>query len=109
MNRKALPRLLALFLVAALAVTHLNAQQNIPSHLLNKYNSDELFLDDNEVDVSGTWKGIEVQYDWSGSVITTEYEYTLELQQDGNRVTGQSLIYDKMNDWWATMTLVDLF
>jgi hypothetical protein len=65
---------------------------------LRKYESDELYEDKADHDVSGKWVGTEIQYDETGSFIKVKFDIEFNFVQDGNRVTGTSYIKDKLRN-----------
>lgn len=80
---------------AALCVTGLSFGQKVADHDgLKKYQEFDLYQNTSDLNVEGEWKGTEIQYDRTGSFITAKFEYAFKLEQEGNRVTGTSMIQD---------------
>ena len=75
------------------------AQKKASIAELKKYKELDLYEEKSEMDVSGTWTGIETQYDRSKAFITAKYEYTLTLEQRGNRIEGTSYIVDASGNY----------
>jgi hypothetical protein len=73
---------------------------------VEKYTTDQLYVADADVmDVSGKWVGTEIQYDNTKSFIKVKFHVVLELEQEGNRVTGTSYIKDKRHNDFGHMKL----
>ncbi len=51
------------------------------------------------VDISGTWVGTRMQYDWAKLNYIQTFDYIFELEQDGNVITGTSFIDNPNGDF----------
>lgn len=52
-----------------------------------------------DTDISGTWVGTRMQYDWSQLNYIATFDYIFELEQDGNLITGSSFIENTNGDY----------
>ncbi|MCI5057595.1 MAG: T9SS type A sorting domain-containing protein [Flavobacteriales bacterium] len=85
------------FTLFAVAIATFNlgfSQKKADTDLLKKYEQFELYQSESQLNMEGEWKGTEIQYDRTGSFITAKYDYEFNLEQDGNRITGTSMIVD---------------
>lgn len=77
--------------IALLPFTSIKAQ-NLPK--LEKYTNESLYSAKSDFHLAGNWKGVEFQYDRTKTFIEEKFEYELQLTQEGNRISGTSLITD---------------
>ena len=89
-------QIIACSTLALLSFTTIEAQNIAP---LQKYTTDNLYSSDAEFQVSGNWKGTEVQFDRTKTYIEDRFDYELNLTQEGNRITGTSLITDGQGNY----------
>lgn len=54
-------------------------------------------------DISGTWVGTRMQYDWAKLNYVQTFDYIFELEQDGNLVSGTSFIENSSGDFAEIM------
>ena len=88
-------KIIALGAIMLFSLTAIKAQ-NFPP--LQKYTNESLYSSKTDFQVAGNWKGAEFQYDRSKTFIEEKFDYELQLTQEGNRITGTSLITDAMGN-----------
>jgi hypothetical protein len=90
------------FTLLAAAVAFLNvgfSQKIAKTEQLRKYEEFELYQTESPLNMEGKWKGTETQYDRTGSFITAKYDYEFNIEQDGNRINGTSMIVDAQGNY----------
>ncbi len=86
-------------LLGAIALGSLTSVKAQNLSKLQKYTNDNLYSATAEFSVDGNWKGVEFQYDWTKTYIEERFQYDLQLTQEGNRVSGTSVITDAQGNY----------
>ncbi len=82
-----------------LIIGSVNAQKIATVQSLNKFQHTDLYVPTANYQLSGTWKGEEIQYDYTHSFITNKYQYELTFEQVGNKIIGTSFILDEAGNY----------
>jgi hypothetical protein len=57
------------------------------------------FAQNSTPDISGTWVGTRMQYDWAKLNYIQTFDYIFEIEQDGNLISGTSFISNDNDDY----------